>query len=89
MESLEISCEILTSPIGYDDSLEKSRTTPVVHPKLCQSSDHFNKNNARADGKYRPMKEEQGFYEKAAEIEFDDITRYFFAFFFSYMIQKL
>ena len=78
------SCGILTSPIGYDDSFEKSEQTPVVHPKLCQSSDHFNKNNARADGKYRPMQQEQGFYEKAVEVEFDDITRCFLLFLFCF-----
>ena len=68
-------CAILSTPMGRQETIEDSRTVPVVHPQLCVSKRHFDgRNTAYTDGRYRPSDEARMAYEEAERVSFDDIT---------------
>ena len=60
--------------MGKQDTVQMSEEVPVVHPIIKLSEDHFRKNTAFADGKYRVLEEQQKAYKDAEEVQFDDVV---------------
>ena len=70
-EVLQENCGILSDPMGKPDT---SRDVPTVHPIIKYSRDHFKRNTAFTDGKYRVLEKQRSAYKDAEEIHFDDIV---------------
>ena len=73
-EVLQNKCGILSDPMGKQDSVQMSQEVPVVHPIIKLSKDHFRKNTAFTDGRYRVLEEERKAYKYAEEVQFDDVV---------------
>ena len=69
-----MKCSILADPMGIKDTEEMNRNVPVVHPVLKMSRNHFRKNNAFVDGRYRVLEEQRRAYKDAPLVQFDDIV---------------
>ena len=64
-------CRILADPMGIKDAKEINWKVPVV---LKVSEDHFKKNTAFADGRYRVLEEQRRAYKDAPLVQFEDIV---------------
>ena len=76
-EIRELMCDVcsdLFTPMGKRVSKEQSENTPIVHPELNVSVNHFAKNTAFTDGRYRPTEETKKAYERAPNVSFTDLT---------------
>ena len=73
-EILQKNCGILADPMGIKDTEEMSRNVPVVHPVLKVSEDHFRRNTAYVDGRYRILEQQRRAYKYAPEVNYDDIV---------------
>ena len=62
--------------MGKNDSLQDNEKTPVVHPQLCVSEDHFTKNNAFTNKKYKSLKKQRMPYMKSEKVSFEDLSGY-------------
>ena len=60
--------------MGIKDTAEEKRNPPVVHPVLKVSEDHFKKNTAYVDGRYRVLEEQSKFYKNAPKVDFNDLV---------------
>ena len=60
--------------MGIKDTAEEKRNPPVVHPVLKVSEDHFKKNTAYVDGRYRVLEEQRKFYKNAPKVDFNDLV---------------
>ena len=63
----------LSTPMGFQESEEKSARAPVVHPQLCVSENHFDGLKLHADERYRTLEEEKAPYKNAERISFGDV----------------
>ena len=73
-EVLQNKCGILADPMGKQDTVQMSQEVPVVHPIIKVSEDHFRRNTAFTDGRYRVLEEQRSAYKDAEEIQFDDVV---------------
>ena len=73
-EVLQNNCGILSDPMGKADTIQMSREVPVVHPIIKVSEDHFEKNTAFTDGRYRVLDEQRSIYKRAQKVQFDDVV---------------
>ena len=73
-EVLQTKCGILADPMGKQDTVQMSEEVPIVHPIIKLSKDHFKKNTAFTDGRYRVLEEQRRAYKNAEEVHFDDIV---------------
>ena len=71
---LQNKCGILYDPMGTPDTVQMSQEVPVVHPIIKLSDDHFRKNTAFTDGRYRVLEQQRRAYKDAECIMFDDIV---------------
>ena len=60
--------------MGIKDTEEVIRNVPVVHPVLKVSINHFRRNTAFVDGRYRVLEEQRRAYKNAPEVQFDDVV---------------
>ena len=60
--------------MGIKDAEEINRNLPVVHPVIKLSRDHFRRNTAFTDGRYRVLEKQRRAYEDAPEVNFDDVV---------------
>ena len=56
--------------MGKRDTLQMSQEVPVVHPIIKLSKDHFRKNTAFADGRYRVLEVQRNAYMNAEKVHF-------------------
>ena len=69
-------CAILSTPMGRrQETNNDNRPVPVVHPQICVSERHFERNTAFTDGRYRPLEDGRMAYKDAEQVSFDDITQ--------------
>ena len=73
-------CSILSDPMGIKDTEEMNQNVPVVHPVLKVSIDHFRRNTAFVDGRYRVLEEQREIYKHAPVVNFDDVVGLVFVF---------
>ena len=66
--------------MGKPDTVKMSQDVPIVHPIIKFSEDHFSRNTAFTDGKYRVLEEQRSAYKYADEIQFDDVVGFVFVF---------
>ena len=64
--------------MGKLDTVQMIQDVPIVHPIIKYSKDHFIKNTAFTDGRYRVLEEKRSAYSDAEEIQFDDVVGLFF-----------
>ena len=60
--------------MGKPETIQMSQDVPIVHPIIKISKDHFKKNTAFTDGKYRVLAEQRWAYYHAPEVQFDDVV---------------
>ena len=73
-EVLQTKCGILADPMGKQDTVQMSEEVPIVHPIIKLSKDHFKKNTAFTDGRYRVLEEQRRAYKNAEKVQFDDVV---------------
>ena len=60
--------------MGKQDTVQMSQEVPVVHPIIKVSEDHFIRNTAFTDGRYRVLEEQRSAYKNAEKVQFDDVV---------------
>ena len=60
--------------MGKPDTVQMSQEVPIVHPIIKISEDHFRKNTAFTDGRYRVLEEQRKAYKYAKIVQFDDVV---------------
>ena len=71
---LEKKCGTLAGPMGIKDTEEMNQNVPVVHPMIKVSRDHFIRNTAFVNGRYRVFEEHSRAYFGAPVVQFDDVV---------------
>ena len=67
--------------MGKPDTVQMSQDVPIVHPIIKISEDHFRRNTAFTDGRYRVLEEQRNAYYFADKIQFDDVVGFLFVIF--------
>ena len=60
--------------MGKSDTVQMSQDVPIVHPIIKHSKDHFRKNTAFTDGRYRVIEKQRCAYKYAEKIQFEDVV---------------
>ena len=64
--------------MGKPDTVQMSQDLPIVHPIIKISENHFIRNTAFTDGRYRALEEQRWAYKSAEEIRFNDVVGFVF-----------
>ena len=66
--------------MGKPDTVQMSQDVPIVHPIIKISEDHFRRNTAFTDGRYRVLEQQRSAYKYEEEVQFDDVVGFAFVF---------
>ena len=78
-EVLQKNCGIFSDPMGKPDTVQMIQDVPIVHPIIKYIKDHFIRNTAFTDGRYRVLEQQRSAYKYANEILFDDVVGFVFS----------
>ena len=65
--------------MGKNDTCHMSEEVPVVHPIIKLSEDHFRRNTAFSDERYKVLEAQREAYRFAPLVSFDDLVGLVFA----------